>query len=308
MKTLLIHPDELSKKWIDRMKDLGCTSIGIHPEGGGKSLESLKNLIKKFEDKNFTSLLDYAIEKGLEIEYYMHAAEYLLNREYFSSHPEWFRKNEKGERTPKHNFCVSSKEALDLVCKNALKLAKSLYKSSTRFYIWLDDVKNSDCKCEKCQNYSPSDQTLMVVNAIIKKLKEEIPGASLSYLAYRDTMPVPEKIKAESGIFLQYAPIERDFTKEVSLTDDEEKKKMINLIEFFGRKNSAVLEYWYDNSLFSKWQKPPKEFKCNNEIIKKDIEFYRNIGFEKIESFACFLGDDYEKLYGEPDISAFSHN
>ena len=308
MKTLLIHPDELSKKWIDHMKNLGCTSIGIHPEGGGKSLESLKNLIKKFDDKNFTSLLDYADEKGLKIEYHMHALEFLLDREYFSSHPQWFRQNENGERCQKHNFCVTNKEALKIVCENALTLAKSLYKTSNRFYIWLDDAKNSHCKCENCSIYSPSDQNLIVMNAIIKELKKEIPDAMLCYLAYHDTMPTPEKIKPENRIFLQYAPMDRDLTKEVSLMKDEEKENMKSLINFFGKENSAVLEYWYDNSFFSKWKKPPVEFKCNNEIIKKDIDFYKNIGFSKIESFACFLGDDYEELYGEPDISAFSHN
>ena len=51
MKTLLIHPDELSRKWIDRMKSVGCTSVGIHPEGGKSALESLKNLIEKFDDE-----------------------------------------------------------------------------------------------------------------------------------------------------------------------------------------------------------------------------------------------------------------
>ena len=308
MKTLLIHPDELSKKWIDRMKDVGCTSIGIHPEGGGKSLESLKNLIEKFNDKKFTSLIDYAVNKGLEIEYHMHAAEYLLDRKYFLSHPMWFREDDKGERCQKHNFCVSSKEALEKVSENALILAKKLYKSSNRFYFWMDDVKNTHCRCEKCSKFSASDQNLIVMNVIIKKLKEEIPDALLCYLAYYDTMDVPKKVKAEKGIFLQYAPMDRDFTKEVALISDDKKKNLIDLINFFGKENSAVLEYWYDNSLFSKWQKPPKEFKCNNEIIKKDIMFYKTQGFEKIESFACFLGDDYEKLYGTPDISAFSDN
>ena len=308
MKTLLIHPDELSRKWIDRMKSVGCTSVGIHPEGGKSALESLENLIKKFDDKKFTELLDYAESKDLKIEYHMHALEFLLDREYYLSHPEWFRENDKGERCQNYNFCVTNKEALEIVCKNALDLARNLYKSSTRFYIWLDDIIDTHCKCENCSKYSASDQNLLVMNEIIKTLKTEFPDASLCYLAYHDTMPVPEKIKPEEGIFLQYAPIDRDFTKEVSLIDEKEKKKMTDLINFFGKENSSVLEYWYDNSLFSNWKKPPKEFKCNNEIIKKDLDFYKNTGFSKIESFACFLGDDYEKLYGEPDISAFSHN
>ena len=66
-----------------------------------------------------------------------------------------------------------------------------------------------------------------------------------------------------------------------------------------------MLEYWYDNSLFSNWKKPPAKFSPDNEMIKADIEFYKRLGFNDIASFACYLGEDYEALYGESDISAF---
>lgn len=38
----------------------------------------------------------------------------------------------------------------------------------------------------------------------------------------------------------------------------------------------------------------------------RDIAFYREKGFEYISSFACFLGEDYEALYGAPDIAPFA--
>ena len=146
MKTLLIHPDELSRKWIDRMKSVGCTSVGIHPEGGKSALESLENLIKKFDDKKFTELLDYAESKDLKIEYHMHALEFLLDREYFSSHPQWFRQNENGERCKKHNFCVTNKEALKIVCENALTLAKGIKKANKKSTIVFCSTKSADKK------------------------------------------------------------------------------------------------------------------------------------------------------------------
>ena len=57
--------------------------------------------------------------------------------------------------------------------------------------------------------------------------------------------------------------------------------------------------------MFSDWKKPPCKFTPDNESIKKDIAFYRSLGFENIGSFACYLGEDYEKLWGEADYSAF---
>ena len=67
-----------------------------------------------------------------------------------------------------------------------------------------------------------------------------------------------------------------------------------------------MLEYWLDNSLFSGWKKPPKEFKADTAAIKKEVPEYAELGFEIISTFGCFLGEDYDELYGEADISAFT--
>ena len=32
---MIVHPDELSQKWIGRLKDLGTDTLGIHSVGGG---------------------------------------------------------------------------------------------------------------------------------------------------------------------------------------------------------------------------------------------------------------------------------
>lgn len=305
MKTrLLIHPDELTKKKIDIFKNLGLDIISIHPAGGETAHESLMNMLLMFEDEKFLKLIDYIKDSGMEVEYEMHAASFLLPRNLFDTHPEYFRFD--GEKRVKElNFCVSNQEAVDICVKNAVNLIKKLYKSNPVYYIWLDDVEGKSCKCEKCREMSPSVQQLKIMNLILKEIKKEIPSARLAYLAYHDTMEVPKGEKAEEGIFLEYAPIERNFEKGASGMTEEEKEKLNKLIEFFGRESASVLEYWYDNSFLSKWKKPPLKFIPDNEIIKKDIAFYKNLGFDDIGSFACFLGDDYEEMWGEADYSAF---
>lgn len=305
MKTrLLIHPDELTKKKIDIFKDLGLDIISFHPAGGLDAHESLMNMLLMLEDEKFLKLIDYIKECGMEVEYEMHAASFLVPRELFDTHPEYFRFD--GEKRVKEiNFCVSNKDATELCVKNAVSLVKKLYKSNPVYYIWLDDVEGGNCKCEKCREMSPSVQQLKIMNLILKEIKKVIPFARLAFLAYHDTMDVPAGEEIEEGIFLEYAPIERDFEKGASGMADTEKEKLYNLMKFFGRENASVLEYWYDNSLLSKWKKPPLKFTPDNAIIKKDIDFYTSLGFENIGSFACFLGEDYEKLWGEADYSAF---
>ena len=307
-KTLIIHPEECTKKWVNRAKAAGCTTLALHPVGGKKAYESLKVLLDLCNEKSFKDLVDYAKSAGLEIEYQMHAARYLLPEALFSKHPEWFRMNENGERTPDLNFCVSNSDALDFVAENAVTLAKSLYGSTHKFYFWMDDAKSGRCLCEQCRNRSTSDQQMIVVNAMIKRLQREIPDAQLSYLAYFDAMPLPQQERPVDGIFLEYAPFERDFTKGAVCMAEDEQRQIKKLLHYFGTTHSVVLEYWYDNSMYSTWKKPPKKFSPDNQMIQQDLLFYQQFGFDTIASFACYLGEDYEKLYGEPDVSAFNND
>lgn len=308
MKTkLIIHPDELNKRWIDRAYENGVSVIGIHCVGNLEAHLNLARDLNLFKSESFKKNIDYAKSKGIEIEYELHAVSHLLPRDLFETHPEYFRADENGVRLKQANFCASSEDGLEVIANNALLLVKDLYGSSNNYFLWTDDLKNGYCKCEKCKNLSPSDQNLILMNSIIKKLKKESPNAKIAYLAYYDSLNVPKTVKPEEGVFLEYAPYERDLYKPAIQTlNQEEIAKIKELLKFFGKENSWVLEYWVDNSYFSGYKKPPKELKINAEEIKKDIEFYKDLGFENISSFACFLGEDYSKLYGEPNVCAFN--
>ena len=37
---------------------------------------------------------------------------------------------------------------------------------------------------------------------------------------------------------------------------------------------------------------------------KKDLVFYKDLGFEQMSCFACSLCDEYVSLFGDPDFSA----
>ena len=303
MKTqLIIHPEELSRKWIDRAVALGVDVLGLHPVGGRHAHESLAALLQRLETAEFRALLDEAAAKGLEIEYELHAASYLAPRELFCTHPEYFREAE-GARTDRGNFCCSSPEMLEIVAKNAAELAKKLYRSTHNYYFWLDDRKDSECTCAKCRGLSPSDQQMLVMNRILSELRKTDPEAKLAYLAYYKCVTPPEKVKPEKGIFVEYAPFEKDMKARVG--EEPMGREVEALLRVFPQEDAKILEYWYDNSLFSQWKKPPRLFVPDNDLIRDDIAFYRGKGVAYISSFACYLGEDYEELYGEADFSAF---
>ncbi len=303
--SIIIHPEELTKKWIDRMADGGVSILGLHPRGGAEAAETLAELVKLFETAEFRELIDYACSRGLEIECEMHAARYLLPKELFDSHPEYFRMNNEGKRVPDFNLCFSNEEALTLLAKNAASLAGKLYRSRPVFYFWLDDVLGVHCSCPKCKKLSPSDQHLTAVNRMITEIRKFIPEAKMSYLAYRDSLEVPTSVKPVDGVFLEYAPIEK-YDSSAPERIKVEREMLLKQAEFFGWKDSKVLEYWLDNSLFSKWKKPPVKLNVNREQTVSEIREYASLGFENIATFGCFLGEDYDELYGQADISAFT--
>ncbi|MBQ1217683.1 MAG: DUF4838 domain-containing protein [Clostridia bacterium] len=304
-KSLLIHPEELSVKWVDRMVDAGCDTLALHPTGGANAHESLQRMLDRLQDADYRALLDYADARGLKVEYAMHTARFLLPADLFDEHPDYFRENAEGQRVCDHNLCASNEAALDLFAQNALALAKKLYKTSDTFYFWMDDVRDGFCHCEKCRRMTPSEQQLTVMNRVIQVLRTEFPNARLAYLAYQICLPCPASVKPAEGIFLEYAPFDRDFDKKAEEMPEDQIKNIKDLLSYFGKDDARVLEYWYDNSLFSRWKKPPKQMFPKNHLIPADLAFYRSLGFEDIASFACFLGEDYEALYGDFDLSAY---
>ena len=303
---MIIHPEELSKKQIDKMVSAGVNVLGIHPRGGRHAHEHLEKMLSFMDDKGYRELVDYARQQGLEVEYEIHAASYLMPRELFDTHPEYFRMTLDGERTSEWNFCVSNADALEIFAKRAAKLALSLYGSSHDFYFWMDDGRDTSCHCEKCRGLSPSDQQMIAVNAMLREIKKHYSDAKMPYLAYFEGI-VPPTVAPDKDVFLEYAPFEKytatgDNASELIL---RELNMLAPLMEMFGRDTAKVLEYWYDNSLFSEWKKPPRRFTLDKAAMEKDIKEYRDLGFSRFATFACYLGADYEELYGDVDFTEF---
>ena len=94
--SLIIHPEELSREWIDRAADAGIDVLGIHPKGGKRAPVYVREMMEMMKTREYRELIDYARERGIEIEYEIHAASYLLPRELFVENPQFFRMNEQG--------------------------------------------------------------------------------------------------------------------------------------------------------------------------------------------------------------------
>lgn len=300
--------DDLNVHWLEWMSQAGLNVLGFH-DLATKDYNCIDRTIELVQSEKGKKLISMALERRIDVEYELHAISWLLPRSEFEKHPDWFRVDEKGNRVPINNMCPSNKDALAMVRDNAKKLARILSPTSNNYYLWADDVENAICHCKECKNYSGSDQNLMIMNEIIKGLKDINKEAKLAYLAYADALKVPRNVEPENGIFLEFAPIKRRLDKYLNDFNVPENRKYVllldELIEFFGIKNAHVLEYWLDASLYSNWKKPAVKIPFNNEICKRDIDFYKEKGFDFITTFAAFVDEDYFKAYGMPPVSDY---
>ena len=248
---------------------------------------------------------------GKKIEFEAHVHSWLLQKELFAEHPEWFREDVCGERTNDYNMCISNKEGLDYLAARAEELAELLVSDTSKYFWWSDDIDGDCfCHCSKCRDLSFSDQYLIWCNTVLSGIKRKDPMARLCYLAYFGTMHKPKKIKPSPGIFLEYAPIRRDsyisIDNKYCEKNRNETAHLPELIDFFGTENSRVLEYWLDSSRFSDWKKPLRKFQFDKETMSKDVSFYRSLRFETMTSFACWLGPEYQKEYSPIDFSNYA--
>jgi hypothetical protein len=310
---ILIWAFDLNPYWIRLASRAGLTTLGLHPIPGIKEEDprSLESFLKTIETDSFRQNARALKDQGIDLEIEVHAMHWLMPRENYDFHPEWFRMNEEGMRCNDLNFCPSSEDALQYVEDQTARLAQRLapYITTHRYFLWIDD-NSKFCHCDKCAGSSSSDQALTIYNRMLKGVRRVDPLGLLSYLAYQNTIAAPTKVRPDPGIFLEYAPINRD--SRFAMDDESIPKNVAEgahikaLLECFGKNESQVLEYWMDNSYFYRWIPPYGELPFYRGVLNRDMEFYTKSGFQHITSFACGLNQEYESKYGEPPVVEYA--
>ena len=239
---------------------------------------------------------------GIGVEHELHALEYLLPRALFASEPELFRMDDKGNRQNDANCCPSHPRALAIIASNAVEVARVCRPTTHRYYFWMTDDKPV-CFCPKCRQLSASDQAVLIENAIVRALRAQLdPEARLSHLAYLATLEAPRKVRPDSALFLEFAPIRRwsGVTKREDLSEDGIYAKYLgeNLTQF-PPETAKALEYWLDESLFCNWSNDRVEIPWNEQRTREDIGFYRRRGISSFSTFAVKIDGAYVEKYGE---------
>lgn len=297
---VVVYPDDITSvgldEWERRIDLAGLDLIGLHAATSNDPIDTLEAFVRSPLGQDFLALCD---RKHVDVEYELHALEWLLPRDLFTDHPEWFRMDPDGTRNPDYNMCFSSDEAFEAMRPRLKSLLEWARPTTHRYYLWTDDKIGKFCSCPECVRYSPSEQALLYENRLLKMLREFDPEATLAHLAYQQTLPAPVNVRAEDGVFLEYAPIKRDYAK--ALTAPERSALQANTAAFPAF-SQHILEYWLDESMFSHWKKnAPVPLPFQTAQAARDLADYRSFGAADFTCFAAWLNALYIDQFGPTD-------
>lgn len=299
-KGVVVYPNDITSvgldEWRNRTDQSGINLIGLHAATNNDPLDTLETFIKSPIGQDFLKLCS---DKGVDVEYEIHALQFLLPRSLFAGHPEYFRMDEDGQRCAEFNMCFTSAEAVEAMRPRLEEMLKWMKPTTHRYYFWTDDVSGKYCHCDNCRNLSPSEQALVYENNLLNLIREYDPEATMAHLSYNQTIEAPVNVRPDEGVFLEYAPLGRVYSEPLTKAMQDALKD--NLLAFPGN-TFHVLEYWLDESMFCGWRRDalvPLPFGIDE--WSRDIEMYRSLGAADFTTFATWLYGDYIRKYGSTE-------
>ncbi|HRT18587.1 MAG TPA: DUF4838 domain-containing protein [Candidatus Hydrogenedentes bacterium] len=298
---VILPSDTETFPWPERAKRAGLTTIGLHLDPVLREA-----FVKSGKGHAFMASCK---RLGLEVEYESHALNNLLPRDLFAKYPEMFRMNDEGRRVPDANLCVSNPDGVNRVCENAASYARRYPPTTHRHFFWTDDGQPM-CRCPKCRGLSDSDQALLLENEMLKAIRRNDAMATLAHLVYHGTLDPPSQVKPLPGIFLEFAPIQRNYRQPIRNRDAPEYARLQDALDanlaVFGADNAQVLEYWLDVSFHSNWKRDAlARIPWERSITEDDAAYYTGRGIRRITTFAVWLDGAYVERFGDPPLDEY---
>ncbi len=189
---------------------------------------------EEYENKDI--LKQFADNCAIELVLGGHSMDLFLPNSMLDTHPQFFglRNGERcinadiniadlPERKIKGTIqpCLSNHAAIEFIASNIAAFIKK-YSWLNIFSLWPHDGINNWCQCDKCKNTSPFELILNLVDAIEKRIPENI---FFELLAYTNLLKTPEyDINIHDRCYMLFCPYLRSYKKRLytsGLKEDE---------------------------------------------------------------------------------------
>lgn len=139
----------------------------------------------------------------------VHTLQWIITRDMFDSHPEYFGCDDNGTRSPNRQPCLSNDDVLRLVTD----YAKQYFATYNNILSISQNDGMSFCQCDECKAFNKAhgntDAASMVnfVNKVAEEVRKTYPDARFETLAYQDSLLPPENIEIADGIVIRMCPV-----------------------------------------------------------------------------------------------------
>jgi hypothetical protein len=221
-------------------------------------------------------------KRGITLELGGHYLPHFIPRALFRQHPDWFR-FANGGRVNEYNFCPSSHAAMEYLKARVRQYVQEQPEAEV-YNVWADDTAEDSstwCFCTQCQQYSPSDQNLLVMNAMAEAVCEVKPTGKLVCIAYHETLTPPQKVEPAPNVVLMFAPRERCYAHALNdpncAKNQQHAHSLEALVKVFDPGQAEIFEYYPDQVVFNHMMP------ALADTIASDIHYYKSLGIGLIE-------------------------
>lgn len=139
----------------------------------------------------------------------VHTLQWIITRDMFDKHPEYFGADENGVRSPNRQPCLSNEDVFNIT----VAFAENFFASYNTILSISQNDGMSFCQCEKCRAFNKahggtdSASMLNFVNRVAVAVREKYPEARFETLAYQDSLTPPSGLAAEKDVTIRMCPV-----------------------------------------------------------------------------------------------------
>lgn len=179
------------------------------------------------------------------------ALDFVRDKKYFISNPEWFSMDESGKRVPDRQLCFTNTELKKELEKNIQIYFNNLKnKSGLNGIIELsaNDIYNRICCCKPCvaldNEYGANGVAMLLAICEIAERNPQIPFRAMAYQRGQSLIPPAKTVKWPKNLGLIFAPINGDFANPLT---SKENTIELNALKNWCKYTKNILFWYYPN-------------------------------------------------------------